>query len=111
MLDFGSYTVTPDKAAAFLQERVVGRAKKRPGRQKKVGEEDEGDTPSDTVGQATVSLYIAALVKLWEDQRLAGTNCHPNPRAGPIQHISETMRRDHNAKQRREYVDRGKSDV
>ena len=72
-----------EKLAFFLTECVVGRAKKKGGRRKRVQSDDERmdqDEPAagvvTTFAWQTADAYIAAMVDLWETQKRALVNVH-----------------------------------
>jgi hypothetical protein len=68
-------TVTENKVACFLMERVLGRASK--------------NDSTKIVGKPTVDQYITALTSLWKIQREMRVNSHPTPRDVAVQHIQK----------------------
>lgn len=101
--------MTPDKAAAFIEDCVVSRPRKTQCKKLK-GTEVAGcaaEATIQTVGAATVDMYIAALVYFWERQVEQGVNSYPNPRVGGIKHIKATLKQQKVEKDRRSLKDRG----
>ncbi len=79
-----SHTVTPDKTAGFIKGEVIGRKKRHTGLKTDAaygpeGPDIEATVGQSIVGQATVNLYIAAIVKLWELQKRQRINLIPIP--------------------------------
>jgi len=108
-----SYTVTPERVAAFMQECVVGRVKLRRGKKKQPGTSEEAAETVmaevvETVGKSTIEMYASALCDRWLDQSRRGVNGHANPRTGALADILETARRTTQQKNREEFKDRGR---
>ncbi len=73
------HTATPDKTAGFINWEVIGRKKRCTGLKTDAADRPEELSIEATIGQATVghasvNLYIAAVVKLWELQKRQRVN-------------------------------------
>lgn len=108
--------MTPEKAAAFIREQVIGRSKRRGGRKAATqaangaDREDEvvaGGAVAQPLGSSSINLYIAAVVKLWELQKRKKINAHPHPRDGPLKELTKSLNRAKTIKRKNDFADRG----
>ena len=115
-----------DKLAAFLQDTVVGRKKRKDGKKKEetpaapldadidedaltifdaLGAVDEENGQS--VSFSTAAGYVSAIVDLWTEQVKAGVNTAQHPRLGAVTAIVDTESRKRAKREKAQYVDRG----
>ena len=107
--------MTPEKAAAFIRERVVGRPKRHGGRKSTKEARNDADGEGEVavaqpLSSASVNLYIAAVVKLWDLQKRSKINSYPHPRDGPLKELTKSLNREKTLKRKNEFVDRGVGD-
>ena len=100
--------MTGPKLAAFVQEWVVGRSRRKAGKRQIYGPPPPLAPGEQEIGAETVKSYIAAVVKLWEEQCEDGVNNHNHPWTGAIKKIVDTLNRNKGAQRRQNYVDKGK---
>lgn len=109
-----SYFVTPFRAAALLQDEVVGRAVRARGKTKPqaVGNTQAPIEPgvpqpaTRTIGHKSLMRYVEALVRLWNKQGQSQGNTAPHPREGPVSTIIDTVKRTKAISDRENYADK-----
>ncbi|ETP52788.1 hypothetical protein F442_02246 [Phytophthora nicotianae P10297] len=98
--EFTRFTVTGEKLHLFLEECVIGRAKRHRGSQNQ-------DRREVTVGRSTVNSYVAAMVDLWKQQARAKINSHPSPRDDAVTALLKLTQSEEDNRKRKNYEDRG----
>lgn len=79
----------------------------RPSRYKKSRTNIEGESVKQTLSEASIKAYIAALVDLWGVQVSMRTNTHASPRGALVKGLIRTRRQQESKRKREQYEDRG----
>jgi hypothetical protein len=68
---------------------------------------DDEDAAGAPISTSTLNVWVAAVMELYRRQCSMRQNCHPNPRGDALTSKIDTYRRDHDARKRATFVDRG----
>ena len=96
-IDATKHTVTGSKLHLFLEERVINRERRN----------KKGQSLKQKVGKATVKLYVAAVVDLWQQQHRLSINSHPNPRDSGVKELLKIIDYEEEDRKRSNFQDRG----
>jgi hypothetical protein len=86
-------TVTENKVAMFIKERVLGRAYKK--------------NASKIIGKPSVDQYITALTSLWKIQKQQRIKSHATPRGLLVQELRKSLSHKTLETRKETYFDRG----
>jgi len=68
---------------------------------------DGEDAAGAPISTSTLDVWVAAVMELYRRQCSMRQNCYPNPRGDALSSKIDTYRRDHDARKRAAFVDRG----
>jgi hypothetical protein len=68
---------------------------------------DGEDAAGAPISTSTLDVWVAAVMELYRGQCSSRQNCYPNPRGDALSSKIDRYRRDHDARKRAAFVDRG----
>ena len=71
------------------------------------GDRDGEDAAGAPISTSTLDVWVAAVMELYRRQCSMRRNSHPNPRGDALSSKIDTYRRNHDARKRAAFVDRG----